>query len=280
MDPFAAELVLVPARGVERWLSQRLSHLLGHGEGREDGVCAGVAFRSPASLVAELVIGGAGTREHDPWSPDALVWPLLGVVDAHAGAAALAPPASPDDQSACQARQASDARTADVAQRVSGDVGLAGCVADATGIAHVLLSWRSTDSGRHGRICTDPTVSASGAWRCRWSTTDLPRGPYVVRFVACVALHAVWSTAAGITLFRRQNLLHDSSHWFQTLLTLVALLIVPMVLHGLYDTLLKKDLELWALAVGAASFAWFALQVELARATDPEKEDARGTAWS
>ena len=28
-----------------------------------------------------------GTREHDPWSPDALVWPLLGVVDAHAGEA-------------------------------------------------------------------------------------------------------------------------------------------------------------------------------------------------
>ncbi|EUA20506.1 exodeoxyribonuclease V, gamma subunit [Mycobacterium xenopi 3993] len=28
-DPFAEELVLVPARGVERWLSQRLSHVLG-----------------------------------------------------------------------------------------------------------------------------------------------------------------------------------------------------------------------------------------------------------
>ena len=72
-DPFAQELVLVPARGVERWLSQRLSHRLGHGEGREDGVCAGVEFRSPASVVAELT----GTREDDPWSPYALVWPLL-----------------------------------------------------------------------------------------------------------------------------------------------------------------------------------------------------------
>ena len=28
-DPFAEELVVVPARGVERWLSQRLSHVLG-----------------------------------------------------------------------------------------------------------------------------------------------------------------------------------------------------------------------------------------------------------
>ncbi len=86
-DPFEQELVLVPARGIERWLSQQLSHRLGHGEGRDDGVCAGVQFRSPASLVAELVIGRAGTRENDPWAPDALVWPLLTVVDASAGEA-------------------------------------------------------------------------------------------------------------------------------------------------------------------------------------------------
>ena len=84
-DPFAQELVLVPARGVERWLSQRLSHRLGPDEGRQDGVCAGVRFRSPGSLVAELVIGRAGARDDDPWAPDALVWPLLEVVDAHAG---------------------------------------------------------------------------------------------------------------------------------------------------------------------------------------------------
>ncbi len=76
-DPFAEELVVVPARGVERWLSQRLSHVLGRGSGA-DGVCAGVSFRSPASLIAEIT----GTREDDPWSPDAMVWPLLEVIDA------------------------------------------------------------------------------------------------------------------------------------------------------------------------------------------------------
>ena len=68
-DPFAAELVLVPAKGVERWLSQRLSNRL--------GVCAGVQFRNPRSLIAELT----GTDDDDPWSPDALVWPLLAVID-------------------------------------------------------------------------------------------------------------------------------------------------------------------------------------------------------
>jgi exodeoxyribonuclease V gamma subunit len=75
-DPFAEELVIVPAKGVERWLSQRLSHVLGRGNGA-DGVCAGVSFRNPHSLIAEIT----GTVDDDPWSPDAMVWPLLEVID-------------------------------------------------------------------------------------------------------------------------------------------------------------------------------------------------------
>ena len=67
----------MPARGVERWLSQRLSHVLGAG-GNGDGVCAGVSFRSPASLIAEIT----GTVDDDPWSPDAMTWPLLETIDA------------------------------------------------------------------------------------------------------------------------------------------------------------------------------------------------------
>jgi exodeoxyribonuclease V gamma subunit len=76
-DPFATDVVVVPTRGMERWLSQRLSHRLGRSKGREDGVCAGVEFRSPASLVAEIT----GTRDDDPWSPDATVWRLLAAID-------------------------------------------------------------------------------------------------------------------------------------------------------------------------------------------------------
>jgi exodeoxyribonuclease V gamma subunit len=75
-DPFDEELVLVPARGIERWLSQRLSHVLGAARGG-DGVCAGVVFRSPQSLIAEIT----GTVDDDPWSPDAMTWPLLEVID-------------------------------------------------------------------------------------------------------------------------------------------------------------------------------------------------------
>ncbi len=77
-DPFASEVVVVPARGVERWLSQRLSHRLGVGDGA-DGVCAGVRFLSPHSLVSLLL----GRERDDAWDPDRLVWPLLRVIDAH-----------------------------------------------------------------------------------------------------------------------------------------------------------------------------------------------------
>ncbi|MFZ1578692.1 MAG: exodeoxyribonuclease V subunit gamma, partial [Nostocoides sp.] len=75
-DPFAPEIVIVPARGVERWLTQRLSHRLGalHGD---DGVCAGVQFLSPNSLVTLLL----GTDRDDPWLPDQLLWPLLSTID-------------------------------------------------------------------------------------------------------------------------------------------------------------------------------------------------------
>jgi exodeoxyribonuclease V gamma subunit len=79
-DPFTEELIIVPAKGVERWLSQRLSHILGRGSGA-DGVCAGIAFRSPRSLIAGLLGLIAGTGDDDPWSPDAMVWPLLDVID-------------------------------------------------------------------------------------------------------------------------------------------------------------------------------------------------------
>jgi len=76
-DPFAEEVVVVPARGVERWLTQRLSHRLGAGARGGDGVCAGVRFLNPHSLVAMLL----GKERDDPWDPDRLVWPLLDVID-------------------------------------------------------------------------------------------------------------------------------------------------------------------------------------------------------
>ncbi|MDO9497447.1 MAG: exodeoxyribonuclease V subunit gamma, partial [Nocardioides sp.] len=77
-DPFAEEVVVVPAKGVERWLTQRLSHRLGVGPRGGDGVCAGVRFLNPRSLVSLLL-----DRERDDvWDPDRMVWPLLATIDA------------------------------------------------------------------------------------------------------------------------------------------------------------------------------------------------------
>ena len=77
-DPFAVDVVAVPTRGVERWLTQRLSHRLGARAGRADGICTAVRFPGPAALLAELT----GDRADDPWAADAAVWPLLAVIDA------------------------------------------------------------------------------------------------------------------------------------------------------------------------------------------------------
>ncbi|MGI5132580.1 exodeoxyribonuclease V subunit gamma [Pseudonocardia sp. CA-107938] len=81
-DPFAAEVVAVPARGIERWLAQRLSHRLGAGSSG-DGVCAGVEFPAPVAVVAAAVGGATGVApEADPWRPARAVWPLLEAMDA------------------------------------------------------------------------------------------------------------------------------------------------------------------------------------------------------
>ena len=83
-DPFTPDVVAVPTRGVERWLAQRLSHRLGAGTDGEAGVCANVLFPSPAALVADALAPFSDVAD-DPWDADRLVWPLIEVLDEHAG---------------------------------------------------------------------------------------------------------------------------------------------------------------------------------------------------
>ena len=107
-DPFAVEVVAVPAKGVERWLSQRLAHALGTGPAGDDGVCANVRFPSPTALVAAVVeaadigaayVGAADVQAHavsdasrrlqdaagEPWAPAAMLWHVLETLDAGGG---------------------------------------------------------------------------------------------------------------------------------------------------------------------------------------------------
>lgn len=83
-DPFTPEVVAVPTRGVERWLTHRLAAVLGADAGRGDGVCANVAFPFPGRLVGDVLAEATGVdRDDDPWRPERLVWPLLEVLDDH-----------------------------------------------------------------------------------------------------------------------------------------------------------------------------------------------------
>ncbi|MFW0796877.1 exodeoxyribonuclease V subunit gamma [Gordonia sp. CPCC 205515] len=83
-DPMRAEVVAVPAPGVERWLQQRLATRLGT-SGVGDGICANIDFASPAALTDRVLAdahgAGDGHRLGDPWRPAAMVWPILEVLD-------------------------------------------------------------------------------------------------------------------------------------------------------------------------------------------------------
>lgn len=86
-DPMAKEVVAVPTRGVERWLTQRLSHRLGASAGGGDGVCANIEFPFPGAVVAMATTAacepGALQQGNGPWAPERAVWPLLQLVDEH-----------------------------------------------------------------------------------------------------------------------------------------------------------------------------------------------------
>ena len=79
-DAFAADVVAVPTRGMERWLSQRLSHHLGCDPDRGDGVCANVAFPFPSDLVAG-VLSAIGGEQMLRWAPERLMWTVLDEID-------------------------------------------------------------------------------------------------------------------------------------------------------------------------------------------------------
>jgi RsiW-degrading membrane proteinase PrsW (M82 family) len=88
---------------------------------------------------------------------------------------------------------------------------------------------------------------------------------YAVRFVSCVGLHAIWAAAVGIAVYRRQDTFRRIRAGSDWLVQTLAVVIVPMVLHGMYDTLLKQQYDAAALGVALASFGWLTFQIEMAK---------------
>src|ERR1700744_6431984 len=82
-DPFAADVVAVPTRGMERWLTQHMSAVLGATPRRADGICANVLFPTPHRLTADAAAAACEIDPaRDPWLAESAVLPLLTIVDA------------------------------------------------------------------------------------------------------------------------------------------------------------------------------------------------------
>jgi RsiW-degrading membrane proteinase PrsW (M82 family) len=93
-------------------------------------------------------------------------------------------------------------------------------------------------------------------------------GIYLVRYVSCVALHALWTGSAAITIHQRQHIFQQHLAWHDWLARSIFVVAVPALLHGLYDTLLKKEMNAGALGVAALSFVYLAFQISRLRGAD------------
>ena len=163
-DPFAEELVIVPAKGVERWLSQRLCHILGRGDGARTASAPASRSAIRSSLIAEIT----GTTDDDPWSPDAMVWPLLEVIDAsckEGWCKTLATHLGHFETG--EERELRQGRRYAVARR------LAGLFASyARQRPQLLVDWESDITGDIA-----PTFNGSRLSGARWSTESTPTHP-------------------------------------------------------------------------------------------------------
>ncbi len=81
---------------------------------------------------------------------------------------------------------------------------------------------------------------------------------YVERFLSCIAFHVMLSGCCGILIFRKQKFLAEWKDPIDWLLLMTAILIVPIFLHGLFDTFLKKHMDAGAIVAWLACFGWLA----------------------
>ncbi len=107
---------------------------------------------------------------------------------------------------------------------------------------------------------------------------------YLVRFLSCVSLHAIWSASVAMTLNRRhasvttdiETVFHGQKPFLEFIGPLISVLAIAACLHGMYDTFLDYEQGGFALLVAVISFAWLAWQIETRREeehTACEKQD-------
>jgi RsiW-degrading membrane proteinase PrsW (M82 family) len=87
---------------------------------------------------------------------------------------------------------------------------------------------------------------------------------YLVRYVSCVTLHAIWAGTVSLLIHSRQLWLQTTVHSWDYCFQVLLILLAPMTLHGLYDTLLKGHHDLLAFLTALASLLFFAYLLKLA----------------
>jgi RsiW-degrading membrane proteinase PrsW (M82 family) len=103
---------------------------------------------------------------------------------------------------------------------------------------------------------------------------------YVVRFVSCVALHAMWAAAVGIMIARCRDEMQSDWEWSDLAIAVLKVQAVPMILHGLYDVMLKKEMDLPALGVAVISFLWLAFLIEWCRREEASMMARNAARWA
>ncbi|MEJ5913278.1 exodeoxyribonuclease V subunit gamma [Pseudokineococcus sp. 1T1Z-3] len=184
-DPFTRDVVAVPAQGVERWLTQRLSHRLGaQGGGPPDGVCARVDLPRPGRMLDDAV--AAVSPEHadavERWAPGRSVWALLDVM------------AEPDAEGPLLAVASDEhGRRLASARRVAGLLASYGRARPA-----MLCEWAEGGDGRPDTDGTGVHLPEDLAWQPRlWRRLRERLGPSPAELLegACRALVAAPETA-------------------------------------------------------------------------------------
>ncbi|MES2792181.1 MAG: PrsW family glutamic-type intramembrane protease [Planctomycetota bacterium] len=89
---------------------------------------------------------------------------------------------------------------------------------------------------------------------------------YLVRFLSCVSLHAMWSGSVALMMYKNQDFL-DVEGIVGFIVGIGYYLGAVMILHGLYDTLLKHELPYVALLIGFGSYFWLFKLVADSRGT-------------
>ncbi len=80
-DPFASELIAVPTRGIERWMTQQIATELA-ARGIGDGISANIDFPFPFRLVREVLLAVPGLAASvTAWEGDALTAQVLASID-------------------------------------------------------------------------------------------------------------------------------------------------------------------------------------------------------